>query len=109
MKWKRIWISLWLLTLLAIFIVILINHSPYFLLESLILVTFLIKKMINKYLKNNKKNSKSKNSNSNISVLTLNKNNISYILANNVNQRKKYSLKQNLEKFKQILILKDLV
>lgn len=55
MKWKRIWISLWLLTLLAIFIVTLINRFPYFLLGGSSSVAPLMEELLNKYPDNHKK------------------------------------------------------
>lgn len=55
MKWKRIWISLWLLTLLAIFIVTLVNHSPYFLLGGSSSVAPVMEELLNKYPDNHKK------------------------------------------------------
>lgn len=54
MKWKRIWISLWLLTLLAIFIVTLINRTPYFLLGGSSSVAPLMEELLNKYPDNHK-------------------------------------------------------
>lgn len=55
MKTKRIWISLWLLTLLAIFIVSLINRVPYFLLGGSSSVAPLMEELLNKYPDNHKK------------------------------------------------------
>ena len=55
MKSKRIWISLWLLTLLAIFIVSLINRVPYFLLGGSSSVSPLMEELLNKYPDNHKK------------------------------------------------------
>lgn len=55
MKWKRIWISLWLLALLAIFVVTLVNHSPYFLLGGSSSVAPLMEELLNKYPDNHKK------------------------------------------------------
>lgn len=55
MKWKRIWVSLWLLTLLAIFIVSLINRAPYFLLGGSSSVSPLMEELLNKYPDNHKK------------------------------------------------------
>lgn len=54
MNWKRIWISLWLLTLLAVFIVTLINHSPYFLLGGSSSVAPVMEELLNKYPTNHK-------------------------------------------------------
>ncbi len=55
MKSKRVWISLWLLTLLAIFIVSLINRVPYFLLGGSSSVSPLMEELLNKYPDNHKK------------------------------------------------------
>lgn len=55
MKWKRIWIFLWLLTLLAIFIVTLINRSPYFLLGGSSSVAPVIEELLTNYPNNHKK------------------------------------------------------
>lgn len=54
MKWKRIWISLWLLTLLAIFIVTLINRTPYFLLGGSSSVAPVMEQLIHNYPDNHK-------------------------------------------------------
>lgn len=54
MKWKRIWIFLWLLTLLAIFIVTLVNHSPYFLLGGSSSVAPIMEELLNNYPDNHK-------------------------------------------------------
>lgn len=55
MNWKRIWISLWLLALLATFIVTLVNHSPYFLLGGSSSVAPVMEELLNKYPDNHKK------------------------------------------------------
>lgn len=55
MKWKRIWISLWVLALLAVFIVTLVNHSPYFLLGGSSSVAPVMEELLNKYPNNHKK------------------------------------------------------
>lgn len=54
MKQKRIWISLWLLTLLAIFIVTLVNHSPYFLLGGSSSIAPIMEELLNNYPENHK-------------------------------------------------------
>ncbi|MGL5268413.1 MAG: PstS family phosphate ABC transporter substrate-binding protein [Spiroplasma sp.] len=54
MKWKHIWVFLWPLTLLAIFIITLINHSPYFLLGGSSSVAPIIEELLTKYPNNHK-------------------------------------------------------
>ncbi|MDQ7982608.1 MAG: substrate-binding domain-containing protein [Spiroplasma sp.] len=55
MKWKRIWISFWLLTFLAVFIVTLINRTPYFLLGGSSSVASLMEQLLTRYPDNHKK------------------------------------------------------
>lgn len=55
MKWKRIWISLWALALVAVFIVTLVNHSPYFLLGGSSSVAPVMEELLNHYPDNHKK------------------------------------------------------
>ncbi|MGL5268546.1 MAG: hypothetical protein ACRC8P_02125 [Spiroplasma sp.] len=55
MKWKRIWISLWILTLLAIFVVTLVNHSPYFLLGGSSSVAPVMEELLHNYPNSAKK------------------------------------------------------
>lgn len=55
MKWRRIWVALWLLTLLGIFIVTLVNHSPYFLLGGSSSVAPIMEELLHNYPNDNKK------------------------------------------------------